>query len=610
MSTQSIRPSQFITTYGPGAIIEGKNGPRLIPSPDIGLFKDPDLILEDYEISDARLSEGILHGARVFRLPSNAELGKKEDIPLYRTKVFPSWNLCVNSNHHNSQSPEDVYILYHSSQQRCPVCSEMTTKNRQAVRFIVACPEGHLDDFDWDYFIHDGKKQCNNHTSFMWKGGGSSLSNIFLYCPECNNKSKSMEHAYKSSWPCHGRFPEREELRDHSPWKTCNARARIIQRQASNLRIVDIVSLFTIPPRDTALHRMLDNQLLRSHIQTETFADKIQFENRLRALEQKKFIKTETVNAILGCTWEEITQAINDLDRPPASTYRELILEELNELLKASTEGAPAIHRPKPSTTILFEVDKNKVTKFKDGNGRTLIATPINKLSEIAVQTSYRREIRRENPSKMGATPVDVSFVNDNKEKWYPGMELHGEGIFISTEDGVLPNLKGDRIKEWKNAYESPTKYDPNLFRDDKYRDELHPFFVYFHTLSHLIIRSISANSGYSSSALRERIYLDINGPKPRGGFLIYATQPGSDGTSGGLISLVNSFQQIYDTATNSALSCSNDPLCIEDYFSADGLRVNGSCCYGCTLISETSCEHRNLWLDRGLVLEDRLDKS
>jgi hypothetical protein len=63
MSTQSIRPSQFITTYGPGAIIEGKNGPRLIPRADIGLFSDRTINVEDFEISDSRMSEGILKKA-------------------------------------------------------------------------------------------------------------------------------------------------------------------------------------------------------------------------------------------------------------------------------------------------------------------------------------------------------------------------------------------------------------------------------------------------------------------------------------------------------------------------------------------------------------------
>ena len=111
LSAQSIRPSQFIITYGPGSIIEGRNGPRLIPRPDKGLFINPILKVEELEISDSRMSEGILEGARVFRLPSNAELGKDDDTFLYRTKIFPEWNLCVNSNHHDGQGKDDIYIL-------------------------------------------------------------------------------------------------------------------------------------------------------------------------------------------------------------------------------------------------------------------------------------------------------------------------------------------------------------------------------------------------------------------------------------------------------------------------------------------------------------------
>lgn len=604
MTTQSLRPSQFITTYGPGALIEGKNGPRLIPLPSIGLFRDPLINLEEFEISDSRLSNGILKGARVFRLPSNAELDKNDDVPLYRTKVFPNWNLCVNSGLHSDEASKDTYVLYDVDMGGCPVCKSKTSKNREAVRFILACPEGHLDDFDWYYFIHNGKTTCKNHSRYIWNGGGSSLSNITLNCPECGANSKSMEDAYRRSWPCHGRFPEREPLNVKSNWKSCSEGARIIQRQASNLRVADIISLFTIPPRDTALHRMLDNTLLRSHIQTRKFANKADFESLLHDLESRNYIRTDTVNAILGCSWEEIVSAIKDLDRKIPTSYRELITEELNELLKASRDGAPPVHRPKPSTTVLFEVDKNKISQFTDRKSRIFTITPINRLSEIAVQMSYRREIRRGRSSTMGATPVDVSFPY-NETRWYPGMELHGEGLFISTPDGVIPAIEGSRVKEWMNAFLSPESYNSVLFRDPVHREELHPGFVYLHTLSHSVIRSVSIDSGYSSSAIRERIYLDLSGPRPKGGFLIYATQPGSDGTSGGLISLAGSFQHIYDSAINSIESCSNDPLCIEDEFVANGKRVNGSSCYGCTLISETSCEHRNLWLDRGLIIED-----
>ena len=30
-----------------------------------------------------------------------------------------------------------------------------------------------------------------------------------------------------------------------------------------------------------------------------------------------------------------------------------------------------------------------------------------------------------------------------------------------------------------------------------------------------------------------------------------------------------------------------------------------GASCYGCTMNSETSCEHRNMWLDRNILLEN-----
>lgn len=616
MTAQSIRPSQFITTYGPGAIIEGRNGPRLIPLPDKGLFSDTTISVEDYEISNSRLSNGILEGARVFRLPSNAELGKGENVPIYRTKIFPTWNLCVNSNHHRNGGKEGVYILYGSSQPKCPVCKDSVPINQQAVRYIVACPDGHLDDFDWYYFVHkksmdSGGKKCENENWFKWIGGGSSASNIFLTCPKCGERSMSIEQAYQWKWKCHGRFPEKEDLKEHSAWEKCDSKAILMLRQASNLRVPNILSLFTIPPRDTALHRMLDNNVLMSHILTGEFSSMEQFENRLKSLEEKGFIKRDTLDAILSCGWDEISQAIADLEKPQASKYRELINEELNELLKASRDGAPPMYRPKPSTAVLFEVNKNNVKEFTDTKGNRLRATPISKLSEIAVQLSYRREIARGGGSDADEKPaksVGVSFTDRKGQKWYPGVEWHGEGIFISTHSGSFPELKGERAREWWHAYSSTSRnYDASLFRDDYHRVENHPLFVYLHTLSHAIIRSLSVDSGYSSSALRERVYLNTDGKELLGGILIYATQPGSEGTSGGLISLVNSFQHIYDSAINSLRSCSNDPLCIEEKFYPDGTRVNGSSCYGCTLISETSCEHRNIWLDRGLVLESLL---
>ena len=72
-------------------------------------------------------------------------------------------------------------------------------------------------------------------------------------------------------------------------------------------------------------------------------------------------------------------------------------------------------------------------------------------------------------------------------------------------------------------------------------------------------------------------------------------------GTLGGLTSLLPDMQAHIDRAVRASSVCSNDPLCEED------VRINGPpdiACYACSMNPETSCEHRNLFLDRLLFME------
>jgi hypothetical protein len=49
---------------------------------------------------------------------------------------------------------------------------------------------------------------------------------------------------------------------------------------------------------------------------------------------------------------------------------------------------------------------------------------------------------------------------------------------------------------------------------------------------------------------------------------------------------------------------CSNDPVCaFHDPAGQDHQPLLGSACHGCLLISETSCEQRNDFLDRSLIV-------
>jgi len=179
-----IRRSQFLTTYGPGAILEGKDGPRVILSVELsGVFQRNHT---DFEITDQRLSRGLLDGAGILRLPSNAELGKPEKSWIYRTRRFPSWSLCTEHG--------VLYRKTNNNSKACPLCNELDSEtkaweqaNRQLIRFVRACPDGHLDDVDWIRLVRYKTYDCSPGYLF-WRGSGA-LKNITISCPLCKEKA-------------------------------------------------------------------------------------------------------------------------------------------------------------------------------------------------------------------------------------------------------------------------------------------------------------------------------------------------------------------------------------------------------------------------------------
>ena len=84
-------------------------------------------------------------------------------------------------------------------------------------------------------------------------------------------------------------------------------------------------------------------------------------------------------------------------------------------------------------------------------------------------------------------------------------------------------------------------------------------------------------------------------------GVLIY-TADGSEGSMGGLVwqGQPRLIKGIIESAMKRAINCSSDPLCWEN---EDGMNL--ASCFSCTMVSETSCEHMNLGLDRRALVDD-----
>lgn len=610
--TQGFRASQFIYTYGPGSILEGQNGPRMVLSANQGLFhpKSAFKVIDNYRINDERMSKNLLNGNNIYRLPNNAEEGMRDDEAIYLTNAFPLWNLCINANGHTAGN----YVLYQGNE--CPVCHH-AGGGREAIRFVRACKNGHLDEIDWNYLVHRSSKE-NHAQHYLYNAGAGSISDIRISCPTCGVEKEFGKEYYGES-PCSGRFPERERHGGNPArnFGSCNAPMKILQRNAANIRLSKILTLLSIKSSGSALHNIFQRHEIAYGLGPLKDADALPkdmpaLEKFLDGLVNRETIKKITKDEIMKHDWEAIKPIMNQVTEPiPSMTYSELILDEFKELMKGSNDGIPAVKSSRDE--VYFEMIPQYNRKFTCENGTTLRVCPVTKLSTISVQTGYSREPTIDDTENAQEGHV-VNYSDDPGERfrdtnnkttvWYPGVINRGEGLFIRLDenDGWHKDLRGNASSKWLDSFENGM-YPKYLFRDETSKEETDPLFVWWHSLSHLLIRAIGEDSGFSSASVRERVYVERKGDRARGGILLYATQAGADGSLGGLLALAPYLDRMLEIAFDKLRSCSGDPLCIETNFETNN--VNGACCFGCMMNSETSCEHRNLWLDRHILLDN-----
>ncbi|MDM7913765.1 MAG: DUF1998 domain-containing protein, partial [Candidatus Eisenbacteria bacterium] len=185
---------------------------------------------------------------------------------------------------------------------------------------------------------------------------------------------------------------------------------------------------------------------------------------------------------------------------------------------------------------------------------------------------------------------------------WFPAVENRGEGIFVQLRaEAVRAWLERDGVGErlerlasgharWAKAHKSK-----RLFPGGPY--------VLLHTLSHLLLQSLAMRCGYPASSIRERVYSDVQGG--RFGILLFTGSPDADGTLGGLVQQARDFEEHLAYALRVAALCSNDPICA-GHLPGESMEqrwLHGAACHGCALVAETSCEMRNDYLDRALVV-------
>lgn len=616
------------------------------------------------QVNEPRLSSQLLSDnqkgeVKLHKIPSNESVDINSNRAIVQTVDFPTFNLCRQGEGHH-----DYSVLYEefNEKTRCPICK---LKARSSpIRFVQACNAGHLDDLPWYSMIHESQG-CSSK-AYRWVEKGSSTRGITITCVECGASKKLNEAQNKiSNFKCKGNdpsgvMPEIENC-DRSVNLVLRSSTSVWQSESvTTITIpddeIDIclqVMKKLVFPRDFDIK----NQLLKYKcIKKNDVGDE------LETLETDFGIETRTSYEFARESYwrkdnDESWKLVNYLNEfrgyNNLTKFNRFILPVLEKINSGKIEVSTFIQRWQaennpvrvtaieaieaeynslfsndnmitwPDSSPLFvrkareEDDFGNLMKYTIGNSEKAVhlkSSRVTKLRTVTALSGFKRLVRDSNGNEPDL--VKLSHRDDNNNEWYAAVESQGEGILISMEDGFNLYTGGRRWNAWEDkfnqylhAFENKSR---KLFRglrtepsdvevNSKHIAESHPCFVWWHTFAHQLIRIIQQDTGYSSSSIKERIYCENIDGIWKGGILLYVTEGGMDGTLGGLTSLVPNLQRYIDQLAEKSAICSNDPLCSDNPSSS---LEEDRACYSCSYNSETSCAHRNLFLDRLLLRE------
>ena len=556
------RRAQMITTYGVGFMIALDEASYILLGLDSWRINDRE------ETSEPRLQRAL----RVDKLylPPAAD-----DYHGAGLKRFPEFYTCQDCR------MLQPYGRFGGRGSKCACKGSLIPS-----RFVLACDDGHLEDFPYRKWVHrgspDGAVSCMQELKMITTGRTASLRSIQIECG-CGRKA-SMEGAFRRSElrrlgiRCSGARPW---LRDAAK-VDCVRPPRTLQRGSSAAWFGMVRSSLAIPPWSEKVQSVID----RYYSLWRKSSDEVIAEQAKDAGLLKKGI---TAEQIVSAVRKRVRYEEEPSVAEPGDLDAELRAEEYEQLCTGTT-GEQEYDD--------FECHRAEGDPPMPQIGQVMKVT---RLREVRVLQSFTRV---EPPSVADAATRHAALTLGDPG-WLPAMEVIGEGVFLRIDD--------QRLREWeqrdavrRRAGLLAANHAALLQRRAQAAGRPAPptrltaRAIVLHSLSHVLINEWSLDSGYSASAMRERLYTDGE----MAGLLIYTATSDSAGSLGGIVRQADSdrLARTLSSALRRAEWCSADPLCMEsESGGADSLNL--AACHVCSLLPETSCEHNNTLLDRGLLI-------
>lgn len=588
-----LRRSQLLTTFGPGAMVDLPSASILVSG--LESWGDPvrdgfDEIREDRLLAKVRELTG-RPDARMFAPP--VDRGGLGDRPVGITGwVFPQWFVAQQEESGQRGVRSRRLVPAKELVKGKYFTPEKKRVGVVPVRFVQACVHGHISDIDWHRFVHEPGDDCRQWLWLDERGTSGDLTDLFVRC-QCGRAQRSLAQASRQ----YGDHPALGYCRGDRPWLGPHAReecrtkdgkpqpARLLVRSASNAYFSQTLSVISIPEAGEAVRKAVDAVWTDCLDVAEELAD-VTRERR----------KAKVSAALAGFDDATVWAEVERRKSGTPAAERSIKQAEIETLL-SKEEGAigeDAADSPFFAT----------VVRPAGGAGPMRLVDRVvlvHRLREVTAQVGFTR-FEAATLQDDGELSIDVKRAALAREaSWVPAVENRGEGVLIA--------FKKEALDEWVARPSVKRRWDALVAGFEAWRSQQKdsaakmpgPRSVLLHSLSHLLITEVSLACGYAASSIRERIYATESGC----GILLYTGTPDAEGTLGGLVEVGRDIERHLRAALEQGVLCSNDPVCAQHRpdHRLEQRFLHGAACHGCLLIAEPSCERRNDYLDRALVV-------
>lgn len=587
------RPSQLVTTTGVGAVADLPAMSVIVRGLDAWPPERQEVIDEPRLLAEVRRTLG----AQVRSLRTAPWDPDADSDPWTRVGVpvtpFPRWVRCPACFRLGVVDGSDFTLVHRFGRRpdlakfvhrHCPKQNQRREPNRRAcipARFVVVCDKGHLDDFPYVEFVHRGGQVLCGGPQLTISDAASTLSpRVTIKCTECQTVRGITDATGRDGWEalprCRGRHPHLQRF------DGCGGQLRLMVLGASNLWFSVTASALHLPTGESTA------DVVKAHWGILGVQPNI-------AVAQAIIEGMDALRSLRGVQVEDVWKQIETLRAAggpePEDDRGDLLDAEWQLLSRPTTERQDRDFKAVPT----------QVPESYEGLLDQVVK--VSRLREVQALVGFTRT---SSPERRNLEPRGRIALARAPEQWVPAVEQRGEGIFLELHEAEVAvwaeRTRGHpRIEALRGAY---GRWARN--RDTEARSDFPiPRYLLIHTLSHLLIRQVSLECGYSSASIRERLYIGTPS-RPAAGVLLSTAASDSEGTLGGLVALAEDryLGRLLDNAFEEAARCSSDPLCAEHEPLGTSDSLHAAACHACLFASETSCETNNRWLDRSVLVD------